>query len=133
MIYLVCFNNFADERLSDAVVRVGHDSEIVNNPVFGIVSMDQIRASQKIELTCCRRGNFISVNFPSSKREYLHICEVKAYSSGERIRSKDLYSIFVSLAVLKVTLVSYNSSRHIYKILRFGLITNFPFHKINLL
>ena len=67
---------------------MGRDSDVVNNPVFGTVSMDQIEADQKIELTCCLKGNFLSINFPSSKREYLHICEVRAYSGETTMRSK---------------------------------------------
>ena len=78
---------------------MGRDSDVVNNPVFGTVSMDQIEADQKIELTCCLKGNFISINFPSSKRQFLHICEVRAYSGESTMRSKISTFLFLFLFV----------------------------------
>ena len=39
------------KRLNGAIVRVGSDSDIFNNPVFGSVLSTQITANQKIELT----------------------------------------------------------------------------------
>ena len=95
--FFVLFNNFAAERLLDAIVRVGHDADTVNNPVFGTVSMDQIEAGQKIEFSCCLKGTFISVNFPSAKEEFLQICEVRAFAGESITRSKSVIFLLACL------------------------------------
>ena len=66
------------QRLNGAIVRVGSDSDIFNNPVFGSVLSTQITANQKIELTCGLRGQYLSVNLPGD--EPLTLCEVQAFS-----------------------------------------------------
>ena len=66
-----------EERLEGAIVRVGSDNNIFNNPVFGVVLNTQITETQKIELTCGLRGQYLSVNLPGKER--LTLCEVQAF------------------------------------------------------
>ena len=67
---------FSDKRLEGAIVRVGHNSER-NNPVCGAITLKQINADQKVELTCNLKGRYLSIELPGTG--YLQLCEVQAF------------------------------------------------------
>ncbi|XP_072046905.1 fucolectin-3-like [Amphiura filiformis] len=62
------------DRLDGAIIRVGNDSNTLNNPVFGRVGANTV--GDVIQLTCGLTGRFISVH----NNQDIHICELKAYA-----------------------------------------------------
>ena len=59
-------------------MRVGSDSNR-DNPICGNISLAQINANQKVEVTCDLCGQYLSIELPGSGR-ILHVCEVRAFS-----------------------------------------------------
>ena len=74
-------------RLEGAIVRVGSKSKFRNNTACGTISLDQIKAGQKIEVTCDLYGQYLSIELTSS--ESLILCEVRAFEGqcqGKQIK-----------------------------------------------
>ncbi len=72
-----CYIPFVEQRLADAVVHVGSDSNTINNPECGRITSDMIDRSNVLEITCNRKGRYLSVHL--TDRDYLQLCEVKVY------------------------------------------------------
>ena len=64
------------ERLEGAVVRVGSDSNR-DNTVCGTITLEQINANQKVDVTCDHYGQYLSIELPDNDSE-LTLCEVQA-------------------------------------------------------
>ena len=69
--FILCYLN-TGKLLHGAIVRVGYNSNR-NNPVCG----KQIKANQKVEMTCNLQGRYLSIELRGKKS--LQFCEVRAF------------------------------------------------------
>ncbi len=66
------------ERLTGAVVRIGIDSNKINNAICGTVTSSMIYESAKLEVLCAIPGRYISIHLPG--KNVLTLCEVQAFA-----------------------------------------------------
>ena len=101
------------------MLKVG-DNDGETNPVCDTVSMLQIQAGQKIELTCNRAGRYLMIQLPTTQKQWLHFCEIKAYECscrGEiikghrtpKLQNKLSSSSFLLLAALQRCVNAYEN------------------------
>ena len=73
------FTFHAGFRLAGAIVRVGLNSDR-NNSVCDTITLAQVNANQKVELTCDLEGQYLSIELPIDER--LQLCEVQAFEGN---------------------------------------------------
>ncbi|XP_070544790.1 plasminogen-like isoform X2 [Ptychodera flava] len=88
---VVLFNrkDCCEERLLNAQVRVGFDTNILNNQVCGsTVTEEQISTDQGIVITCDSpiSGQYVSVQLLGTEN-YLTLCEVQVFAATEALSS----------------------------------------------
>ncbi|XP_072034746.1 contactin-associated protein-like 3B [Amphiura filiformis] len=66
-------------RLTDAVIRIGTNSNMTNPECGPGVTSTQVNSGSIIHMSCDLCGRYLSVNLPATKGSPLTICEILAY------------------------------------------------------
>ena len=93
MVKTVSTSTCIGDRLEGAIIRVGPNSDRTN-PECGTISIDQINADRKVEVTCDLEGQYLSIELPG--RQAINLCEIQA-AEGNCGGTENFYvSLFIS-------------------------------------